>query len=317
MNLQRFNQLLRLGVAPQMADEASSLWKGDSGGKQKSTATSTPTQSVEYKDLLNQSTGWLNGGGFDKDYGGSAGFDTVADMNQTQQGAVNGMVGVGSGVQDMLNTSGLSSLGNYLGAYDPNKTGVNSAINAANSNLDWNYGTQVAPQIRQGATDAGQFGSTRHGVAEGIATTQLMQQKANNAATMTYNDQQAYNQNQLGVLNNLSTISKGLNSGNALQYDAGTINQTQQQNEINGQLEKWAYENNVDLNDLLAYKNLISGDMGGTNVSVTKGSSGGGGGGALSAIGTVGGAVLGGMYGGPMGASAGASIGGSIGGAMG
>lgn len=317
MNLQRFNQLLRLGVSPQMADEASSLWKGGGEQKQTSTSTSTPTQTGEYKELLNQSTNWLNGGGFDKDYGGAAGFDTVADMNSTQQGAVNGMTGVGSNVQNLLNGSGLDSLGNYLGAYDPNKTGVNSAINAANSNLDWNYGTQVAPQIRQGATDAGQFGSTRHGVAEGIATTQLMQQKANNAATMTYNDQQAYNQNQLGVLNNLSSISKGLNAGNALQYDAGTINQTQQQNEINGQLEKWAYENNVNLNDLLAYKNLISGDMGGTNVSVSKTAGGGGGNGLLSAVGTVGGAVLGGMYGGPMGASVGSSVGGSIGGAMG
>ena len=64
------------------------------------------------------------------------------------------------------------------------------------------------------------------------------------------------------MLGNLSSITKGLNSGAGLQYDAGTLEQQQQQNEINGQLQKWMYENNASLNDLLAYKQLISGDMG-------------------------------------------------------
>lgn len=308
MNFQRFQQLLRLGVNPQVADVESNLWKG--GEKQKSESTSTPYQQKDYDTLLGKSNEWLDGGGFDKNYGGVEGFDSVANLNAGQQSGLAGSQNTGQAAQSIYNQQGLQSLGNYFGSYDPNKTGLTGAIQASNNQMDWNYGTQVAPQIRQGATDAGQFGSTRHGVAEGIAQSQLSQQKMNSASTMAFQDQQAYNQNQLGVLNNLSSITKGLNSGNGLQYDAGTLQQGQDQAEINGQLQQWAYENNVSLNDLLAYKSLISGDMGGvTNSEGT----GGGGGSALGTIATVGGAIVGGMYGGPAGAAAGASVGGAVG----
>ena len=309
MNFQRFNELLRLGVGAEQADLSARLYKGDE--KQTSENTSTPYQQKDYDTLLDKSNEWLSGGGFDKNYGGSANFDSVANLTSGQQAGLAGSQTTGQATQNLYNTQGLSSLGNYLGAYDPNKTGLNSAIQASNNQLDWNYGTQVAPQVRQGATDAGQFGSTRHGVAEGIAQSQLSQQKTNAASTMAFQDQQAYNQNQLGVLNNLSSITKGLNSGNGLQYDAGTLQQGQDQNEINGQLQQWAYQNNVSLNDLLAYKSLISGDMGGVTSSESSG--GGGGSGALGTIATVGGAVVGGIYGGPAGAAAGASVGGAVG----
>lgn len=307
MNFQRFNQLLRMGVNPQVADLESSLWKGD---KQKSESTSTPYQQKDYDNLLSKSNDWLSGGGFDKNYGGQEGFDPVANLNAGQQSGLAGSQTVGQNAQGLYNQQGLQSLSNYFGSYNPSKTGLNDAIAASNNQLDWNYNTQVNPQIRQGATNSGQFGSTRHGVAEGIAQSQLSQQKVNAASTMAFQDQQAYNQNQLGVLNNLSQITKGLNSGNGLQYDAGTLQQGQDQQEINGQLQRWAYENNVSLNDLLAYKSLISGDMGGVTKSE---GTGGGGSSALGTIATVGGAVVGGIYGGPAGAAAGASVGGAVG----
>lgn len=313
MNFQRFNQLLRMGVNPQAADEASALWKGSDKQKSSSTNTSTPYQQEDYDTLLQKSNDWLNGGGFDKNYGGSANFDSTADLTTGQQAGLAGSQATGQATQGLYDQQGLSSLGNYFGTYDPSKTGLNAAINASNNAMDWNYNTTVAGNIRQGATDAGQFGSTRHGVAEGIAQSQLSQQKQNAASTMAFQDQQAFNQNQLGVLNNLSSITKGLNSGNGLQYDAGTLQQGQDQNEINGQLQQWAYQNNVSLNDLLAYKSLISGDMGGVTTSKSESTGGGGGGGALGAIATVGGAVVGGMYGGPAGAAAGASVGGAVG----
>ena len=313
MNFQRFNQLLRMGVSPQLADLESSLWKGSEKQKTSSTNTSTPYQQKDYDTLLSESNSWLQNGGFDKNYGGSAGFDPTANLTSQQQAGLQGSYATGQGTQNLYNSQGLNTLGNYFGSYDPSKTGLNDAIQASNNQLDWNYNTQVAPQVRQGATDAGQYGSTRHGVAEGIAQSQLSQQKTNAASTMAFQDQQQYNQNQLGVLNNLSQITKGLNSGNGLQYDAGTLQQGQDQQEINGQLQQWAYNNNVSLNDLLAYKSLISGDMGGVTSSQGTSSGGGGGAGALGTIATVGGAIVGGMYGGPAGAAAGASVGGAVG----
>jgi hypothetical protein len=178
----------------------------------------------------------------------------------------------------------------------------------------FDFETGQMGNIRQGATDAGQFGSSRAGIAEGLARGRLAQGIAANNAQMAYQDQQSYNQNQLNALGNLSSITKGLASGSGLQYDAGALEQQQQQKEIQGQLDKWAYENNVDANTLLAYKQLISGDMGGTTFSKTK--SPGGGSGLGSALGAVGGFALGNMVapgvGGMVGMNAGQSLGAGI-----
>lgn len=293
------------------ADSASSLYKGG-GGKQTQTQTETPYQQGQYKNLLNNADSWLNNGGFTDAYGGGADFDPTANFTQGQNQGLAGSQQTGSALAALYSGQGQNSLADYLGPYNPDKTGLTGAINASNNALDFNYGTQVAPQVRQGATDAGQYGSTRHGVAEGLALSQLSQQKMNAANTMAFQDQQAYNQNRLGVLGNLSTITKGLNSGNGLQFDAGQLQQTQDQNEINGALQKWAYENNASLNDLLAYQQLISGNYGGTTTGVSKGG-GGGGSGALGAIGTIGGAVVGSFFGAPtVGAAAGGAIGNSL-----
>lgn len=314
MNFTRFQEGLRLGINPEVADQMRHAHKGGGdSSKSSSTTTTTPYQQGQYNTLLQGADSWLKGGGFDKNYGGSAGFDPTANLTAEQQAGLQGSYQTGQATQNLYNSQGVSSLGRYFGNYDPSQTGLNDAINASNNALDWNYNTTVAPGIRQGATDAGQYGSSRHGVAEGIAQSQLSQQKTNAASQLAFQDQQAFNNNQLNALNNLSTITKGLNSGNGLQYDAGTLQQTQNQNEINGQLQKWAYENNVSLNDLLAYQQLVSGDMGGTTTGTSKTTAGSSGSGALGTIATVGGAVVGGFFGGPAGAAAGASVGGAIG----
>ena len=299
MNFNRFAEGLRLGMSPMVAMNMTKVYGGGGGKEQEQTSEqdSTPYQTAQFQTLLGGANSWLNQGGFQKNYGGSSGFDSVANMNQTQQDALAGTTNTSNQLQGMLNTSGVASLNDYLGAYDPNKTGLTGAINASNEAMNWDYGTNVAPQLRQGATDAGQFGSTRHGVAEGIAQSRLSQQKMNAANTMAYQDQQAYNQNRLGVLGNLSSISSGLNSGNAMALGAGNAQQQQAQNEINGQLERWAYENNVSLNDLTAYKALISGDMGGSSKGSAQ-SSGSGGSGGMGALASFGGSALGSYMGG-------------------
>lgn len=315
MNFSKFSQCLRLGMSPEVADSMGRLYKGGGSQKSTTTSTSTPYQQDQYDKLLSGADNWMSGGGFDKNYGGSAGYDPVANLTPEQQAALQGSYNTGSNLQSMYDSLGASSISNFLGAYDPSKTGLNSAINAANNRLDWNYNTSVAPNVRQGATNAGQFGSTRHGIAEGIALSNLSQQKTDAAANLAYQDQQAYNQNQLNALNSLSTITRGLNSGYGLQYDTGQIQQQQNQSEINGELQRWAYENNVSLNDLLAYQQLVSGNMGGTEVSTTKSSGGSSGG--LGALGTLGGALIGGLYGGTSGALVGSNVGGSVGRAIG
>jgi len=311
MNFTRFAQGLRLGMSPAVADNMTRVYGGGGDEPQETNSSSTPYQQANYDKLLSGADTWMSNGGFDKNYGGSADYNSNAVMTPEQKAALAASGQTGQSLQAMYNGAGQQSLADSLGTYDPSKTGLNAAIQASNSALDWNYGTQVAPQVRQGATDAGQYGSTRHGVAEGIAQSQLSQQKTNAASTMAFQDQQAFNTNRTNTLANLSSISKGLNSGNGLSYDAGNLQQQQNQQQISADMQKWAYENNVSLNDLLAYQQLVSGNMGGTQTSESSG--GGGGNSTLGTIGMVGGAVVGGFYGGPAGAAAGASAGGAVG----
>lgn len=307
MNFLTFNVMRLMGVP---SEDMGLRFKG--GGKQKTESTSKPHQQAQYNTLLKGADEWKSNGGFDKDFGGQAGFDPVANFTPEQMAAIQGMTSTGQGLSDVYNGLGMDSLRDSLGAYDPSKTGLNSALDNMYERSNFDFDTNQAGQIRQGATTAGQFGSSRHGIAEGLARDRLSQNQTNAASQMALADQQNFNTNRTNTLNNLSAISKGLNSGNVTQYDAGALNQGQEQAEIMGQLQKWAYENNVELNDLAAYKSLISGDMGGKTNSESSG--GGGGSSPWGAIGTIGGAIAGSFVGMP---TVGAAIGGAIGGAAG
>lgn len=291
---------------------------GGGGSKQttKSTTTSTPYQQEQFGNLLAGADAWAQGGGFDKNYGGAAGFDPVADMNEQQKGGLAGSYETADALKSLYGGAGYDSLAAALGTYDPSKTGLNAAIDAANSRSNYNFETQVNPQIRQGAQGAGQYGSTRHGIAEGLARGQLAQSQQDTAASLAFQDQQAFNANRTNTLNNLSGITKGLNSASGLQYDAGTLEQTQQQNEIAGQLQKWAYENGVSLQDLQAYQSLIQGNMGGTETGQSTTKQSGGGGSPWAAVGAVGGAVLGSFVAPGVGTAMGAQLGSTAGGAL-
>lgn len=310
MNFLAFNTMRVMGVP---VEDMGLRFKGGSQ-KTSSTTVSTPHQQGNYDTLLGGADKWMEDGGYDKNFGGSADFNPVAGQTGNQTAGIGGMAGTGAGLQGLLNGAGVDSLADYLGPYDPNKTGLNSAIGAANEQMNWDFDTQVRPELRSGASNAGQYGSSRAGIAEGIATSRLTQQQNNNANTMAFQDQQAYNNNRMNALNNMSSIAKGLNSGNAMQYEAGSLEQKAQQDQINGQLQKWAYENNASLNDLLAYQQMISGDMGGTNVTNSKGPKAEGGGGG-AAIGSIAGGIAGSFFG-PMGTMAGSYLGGAVGGAV-
>lgn len=296
-----------------MADQESSLFKGDSSQKQttNSTQTSTPAQQDQYKNLLGGADAWLSSGGFGKTYAG--GMDTVADLTPDQQAALANQAGLSGQLGSIFGGAGTAALSDYLGSYDPTKTGLNAAIDAANQRSNFNFETNVNPAIRQGAQGAGQFGGSRHGIAEGLARGQLADSQQQAAAQLAFQDQQNFNQNRTNILSNLGGIAAGLNAPNDLRYQSGQLQQTQNQNEIQGLLDKWAYENNVDFDTLNAYKSLISGDMGGTTVtnSTTK-TTGSGGGGGWGALGAIGGAVLGSFMG-PAGTGVGSRLGSMVG----
>lgn len=306
MNFLQFNVQRLMGVP---VEDMGLVFKGG-GGKStsKSTTDSKPHQQGNYDQLLAGADKWAESG-FDKNFGGSEGFDPIAGFTDEQKQALGQMGQTGGDLQNIYGGLGMEGLKDSLGSYDPSKTGLDSALSNMYNQSNFDFDTNQAGQIRQGAQGAGQFGGSRHGIAEGLARGQLAQGQLNTGSQMAMADQQNWNTQRQNTLNNLSAISKGLNSGTATQYDAGALQQGQSQAEIGGDLQKWAYENNVGLNDLLAYQQLISGDMGGTNVTNTTSKGGGGGGGAgMGMLGSFGGSMMG-----SMGNSFGSSIGGMMG----
>jgi len=269
-------------------------------GSKKSSGSSTSVTNTKHKQdkqygrLLGGADSWLSSGGYDKHYGGRDDFNPVATLNPNMTSGIAGIAGGGSQLSNIYGTMGQDTLKQNLGAWDPNATGVNKAIQGALEQSMWDFETNQMPDIRQGAIGSGQGGSTRHGIAEGIARSRLAQGGQNLAGNMLYNDQQQHLGRQQQTLQGLQGITTGLLSGDSERYRAGSLEQHQEQKELLGQLDKWAYENNISANDLAMYKQLISGDMGG--VATSTGEGGGGGGGALggfgSAIGSIGGSLL-------------------------
>jgi hypothetical protein len=126
-------------------------------------------------------------------------------------------------------------------------------------------------------------------------------------------DAQAWNAQRQNTLNNLGAIGQGLNQGNQQQMNAGNIYQGQAQQQIEGQKAAWDYKNNQAMNGLLAYKQAISGGMGGVTKQNSVAENSGGGGGLGAAIGAIGGAYLGSLAGQPqLGAQLGSQVGGSL-----
>lgn len=304
MSIYRMMEMHRLGISTEYAVYNKG---GGGGGSTESKTTSKPRQQPQYDRLLGEAGKWLNQGGFDPNYGGSPDFNPNAPMTAGQGEAIWNLSGGAKNIQGLLGTQGMQSLDRALGPYDPEASGLNAAIAASNRGLQRDFAQTTLPAIGAGAQNTGQYGSTRHGIAQGIASQGLADAMTANASNLAFQDYQNFQQQQAQTLGNLSNISKGLLSGSAAQYDAGSLLQGQQQQQVNADLQKWAYENNVDLNTLLAYKQLISGDMGGVNTTKSEGG-GGGGGGWMSAIGSIGGSALGGMMGGGGGGGGGGGL---------
>ena len=224
------------------------------GNSNESNQVSNPYQKAEFRGLLDKSTEAFGSGGFyDDQYAG--GMDTVADLTPEQLAMKERLLGTSN--------QGLDLLQQTLGPYDPNNPALTSAIDMANADIARGLKENELIGIDQGATGAGQFGSSRHGVAEGIATRGAAEAMGDTATQMRLADLQGFKTDQQAAMQNFGNLAQGFEA------PAAGI-QDQNQAEIDAMLQAWEYESGVPLQDLMTYKQLISGDMGG-RVSGTTG----------------------------------------------
>lgn len=202
------------------------LYKGDAENTQSGSQTSTftPAQQDFYNDLLSRSQSWLNNGGINS-----------TDYSNQMQGILDAQM---AGYQDMMQ-----------GGYD--REALNNAMNANAQAATQQFERNVIPTLGTQANMAGQAGSSRSGIAEGLAASDLNTTIANQNANMIWNAEQAAQQRKMAGLQGMGNLLQGY-------QNLGTY-----RNQLN----------NLDLESLLTYKNLIGGNMGGTETGTTSGTS--------------------------------------------
>jgi len=262
---------------------------------------------------------------------------TVAGFNPMQQAgfgqALQGAQQLGQAGQQISPyiQQYLDTFGQTLGAGQITPQGMVSAVQEAGrappalnpwtqqvgqqmlNQLQRNFAQQTLPSIRANQTLAGQPGSSRQGIAEGLAASNLGQQGSQALANLyaqAYGQGLDYNAALTNIL--AGTYGRGLGyqadvarlgpqifqtatlpgayqgAAGLAQAGIGQAYQQQAQNQLQAEIDRWNYYQTLPLNMLNAYGALAGGNLGGQ--SVAKAGSGGGG---FSASGALGGAAQG------------------------
>lgn len=226
MLVTRFQNLAGLG---------NRLMKGDTEQTQSGSQTSTydPAQQDFYDKLLNQANDWLNQGGINQ------GTDYTSQL----QG-------------NLDNTAAFYQNAMNQGV---NQQALQGAMDSYSQAATQNFQRNVIPTLQAQSNMSGTTNSSRTGIAEGLAASDLNQQIVNQNAQLAWNAEQ-------DALNRQMQAAQGYNSLLGQQMSIADY-----QNRYN----------NTGLESLLAYKQLISGNMGGTESGSSTGSAVGEGGGGL------------------------------------
>lgn len=94
-----------------------------------------------------------------------------------------------------------------------NTSTLDPVVNSALTRMSQNFNEQVMPGLRNEAVAAGQYGSSRQGIAEGLATRGLAQSMGDMSANMYNNAYNTAQQNMYGTANNMAGL--GLNNAQA------------------------------------------------------------------------------------------------------
>lgn len=145
----------------------------------------------------------------------------------------------------------------------------------------------VLANIRSDIGSAGQYGSSRQGIATGIAADRLQQNLLDTGAKMA---SAAYGQG-LDASGKALAMAPGVMQAGmmpATMLDAvGQQNRAYEQSLIDEAMNKWNFEQNVDAAKLANYQGLVQGNFGGTSTAIQTG------GGPNKAVSAIGGAATG------------------------
>lgn len=231
---------------------------------------------------------------------------TLAPVNANTQQGLDYATSIARNQMPLTAATANNAFGTLAGASDINNNpNLNAAISAATAPAIRAFQDPNGPlsQIRGAFTDAGQFGGTRQGLAEGVASDRLQQNVLGTGQLMA---QQAYQSGLDATAKGLALAPQltSINLAPATTLDAaGQELRGQQQQVIDDTLERYNYNQNQPDVALKNYQSLISGNFGGTSVQTGKVNK------TNQAIGMMATGASIGAVAGPWGAAAGAGVG--------
>jgi len=219
-------------------------------GSSSSTTEEHKLQEPQFQDLLAQAETFAGAGAPDM----QASTDLLNQTSQAQQAnaaALPGQIAPAQQASQFALTDAINPASNPA---------LQEYIQLANDQLTQQYQQQVAPALRNSNVQAGNVGSSRAGIAEGIARQGLVDAQGRQTAAIT---SQGYGQGLQAMMQALGlapqTAGLGAMEGNALATAA------------NSQGAADTNQYNADAGNLQIYRDLISGDMGGTSTTTTSG----------------------------------------------
>lgn len=241
------------------------------GGTQDTRTTTTTQLSPEQQQILGLSMPGIQqfAAATPKRYGGS----TIAGFDPSQEKA-QGMALDASMMQDWLAGQGVGAANTFLGGdiwkpeSNPNLQG---AISAATRPITQNLTESILPSIRGEAGSTGNFGSSRQGIAEGLASGRASQAVGDTASKLVQ-DQYSTNINaQLKALGMLPMLQDSTLAGARTTGAVGDVRQAMDQARLNEQVSNFNFDQYAPFlksKELLA---LLQGIPGGSTTAVGTG----------------------------------------------
>jgi len=214
-------------------------------------------------DVLNQAQG-LYAGGAPEYYPGS----TVAGVNPTLQSGLDAGTAA-AGTAGEVATMGQDALGQLVSGADPlNNPFFSSTLEALLRPATQTFTEDVLPGITGGAVQAGQVGSSRQGVAQGLATDRFTQNILDTSNTFGTNAYQA-GLDSLGraILAAPAIQQMGLVPANTL-LSLGGVERGIEQEGINAAIDRFNYEQASPYNALSYYAGLVGNPLGQSSTTV-------------------------------------------------
>jgi hypothetical protein len=190
------------------------------------------------------------------------GFSPVVGMSDATKLGLETNLGLADNIESNIMPGAQNSFMSLLNSNLVNSSELQNAIGAATNPVMQQLERYAVPQTQDAALAAGQFGSSRQGVAEGLARSDANQQMANIGSSMSWNALQQDQQNKQFANSNLNSFLAALQTPANLRTGVGGIQEGYQQDAAD-----------APMNNLMRYFQLIQSMNPGSNSTTTATSS--------------------------------------------